>query len=328
MDAWEPAWGQDENLLALLTEEMAELFFISDNEFTFSERDDYDLGFLPPASWWPLAQQLDELVDLSQLLEWCHALDGVLGLDGLPTEVLEAPLIFLRSCLEGELPPEPSGQPVSDHKLVQIAQAMIPVLRLLPPEAQSAVRAWADVYRHILYSAILGENWDEEDLADLLFSPDLPPALTGFSMIIALTLSRWPERARGIPIPQIIAPEMYDQVLQEWESLPDTPPVTEEGEGEAEAFFAQARMAHLLSQLGASGPLRAELTEEDSELLSQVYSRLSRAVLWLHDHCRRCPEREGITCRAAVGGPVLPMPLLDVAAEMANTNRIVGCVKM
>jgi len=322
------AWGEDKYIeeLAALTEELADLFFISENTASFVDRERYDLGLLSPPVWWSLVLQLDEIALLDQIVDLCHELDDLLGLDGLPVEVLEYPFAFLDKCLQGLLPPEPSGRRVSSRKLVKIARIMVSLLQLWPPEAQAAVRAWANIHRQVLFS-LAREKQEKADLAERLFSPDLPPALTGLSMVLALTLVRWPERAEEMPIPQIIAPEMYDQVLQEWEDLPDTPAVTEEGEGEAESLFAQAQLAHLLAQMGAKDPLYGS-EAIDEETKSQTYSRMSRAALWLHNHCRHCPEREGITCKVAVGGPVLPMPLLDVGAEIANTGRIVGCVKM
>ena len=75
---------------------------------------------------------------------------ALLRLDGLPTELLEAPLDFLQSVLEGNLPLEPSGRRVDSRRLVKIALAVVDLLREFPEAAQAAVRAWANVHRHLL----------------------------------------------------------------------------------------------------------------------------------------------------------------------------------
>jgi hypothetical protein len=59
---------------------------------------------------------------------------------------------------------------------------------------------------------------------------------------------------------------------------------------------------------------------------SLAYPRLSRAILWVHNQCRRCPEREVLACEVATNWPERPVPLLDVASEIANTGRIEGCI--
>ena len=119
------------------------------------------------------------------------------------------------------------------------------------------------------------DDYEDTDLSDLLFPPDLPPAMTGFSMMIALTLMRWPKRAEGLPLP----PEfkdlaMFESVLAQWEDLPGSPSVTEEGAGQAEALFAQGQLAHMLAQMGAVELLSSEeLGDQDIGL---AYSRLRR----------------------------------------------------
>ena len=70
-----------------------------------------------------------------------------------------------------------------------------------------------------------------------------------------------------------------------------------------------------------------DLDVEDDDV-SLAYSRLSRAILWIHSQCRTCPERDGVACRVATNWPERPVPLLDVAGEVANTGRIGGCIKM
>jgi hypothetical protein len=204
---------------------------------------------------------------------------------------------------------------------------VVDILQGFPETARTAVRAWADVHRSLRLPFDM-DDYEDTDLSALLFPPDLPPAMTGFSMMIALTLMRWPKRAEGLPLPQEFKDSsMYDSVLAEWEALPGSPSVTEEGSGQAEALFAQGQLAHMLAQMGAVELLSSEdeLGDDDVGL---AYSRLSRAILWIHDQCRHCPEREGVTCKVATDWPEQPVPLLDVAGEVANTGRIAGCIKM
>jgi hypothetical protein len=326
---WEEAEGFEEYRLYVLTDELANRFFLSDNDYLPDAGEDYALGFLDAIEWFPLVNQLDELLDLEALVDVADGLAELLGLDGLPSGLLEAPLRFLGSALEGNLPREPSGRRVGSRKLVKIALLVVQLMRALPETAQAAVRAWADVHRTSLvpYDA---EEFGEEDLADLLFAPDLPPIMTGFSMMIALTLMRWPERAEGLQLPPGFAdPDLYEEVLEHWEGLPDSPAVTEEGAGEAEALFAQGQLAHMLAQMGSVEVMAfdemEELGEEDRAL---AYSRLSRAILWVHNQCRHCRERENVACKVAADWPEQPVPLLDVAGEVANTGRIAGCVRM
>ncbi len=212
--------------------------------------------------------------------------------------------------------------------MVKIAQTVAFLLRDFPDTAQAAVRAWADVHRY--RPGALGFDDDSEDWAALLDETDLPPALTGFSMVIGLTLMYWPERAEGLPLPPgYLDPDLYDDVLLEWEALPNSPAVAEEGTGEAEALFAQGQLAHTLAEMGAVEFMAGdEDVEHDDEDLSLAYSRLSRAALWLHDQCRHCSEREGVGCKVGQNWPERPVPLLDVATEVANTGRIDGCIKM
>jgi hypothetical protein len=337
MDDWasEDEWGWDDeetfeqHRLYSLTDDLADRFFLSDNDYLPNAVDDYDQGYLDPVGWWLLVNQLDELVELEAIIELADTLEPLLGLDGLPTELLEAPLQFLESVLEGNLPPEPSGRRVGSRKLVKITLAVVQLIRELPDAAQAAVRAWADVHRALARS-VGSEEYDEDDLADLLFAPDLPPVMTGFSMMIALTLMRWPERAEGLPLPPGFAdPDLYEEVFDQWEALPDSPAVTEEGAGEAEALFAQGQLAHMLAQMGSVEVMAFdEMDDMREEDMALAYSRLSRAILWMHNQCRHCREREGVACKVAANWPERPVPLLDVAGEIANTGRIVGCIRM
>jgi hypothetical protein len=327
---WE-AFELHQDFLNEVTFLLADRFFLSDNDYFPNAEEDYNLGHLRPEAWWSLVNQLDEMMDLEILVDIVDELDDLVNLPGLPTELLEAPLNFLLSVLNGHLPKQPSGRRVGSPKLVKIGRATVNLLKVFKEPAQAATRAWADVHRGLNIpfdeEDFDFEDWDEEDLADLLFSPDLPPAMTGFSMMIALTLMHWPERAEGLPLPPGFAePELYDDVLAEWETLPDSPNVTEEGTGEAEALFAQAQLAHMLAQTDSIEVMApGEIQDEDKAL---AYSRLSRAILWVHNQCRHCPERDGIACKAADNWPDRPVPLLDVAGEIANTSRIGGCIRM
>jgi hypothetical protein len=202
-------------------------------------------------------------------------------------------------------------------------------MRELPETAQAAVRAWADMHRMLL-RRFGAEEASEDALADLFLAPDLSPVMAGFSMMIALTLMRWPERADGLPLPPDLGDSATAQeVLARWEALPDSPSLTEDGAGEAEALFAQGQLAHTLAQMGSVEVMSLDDTEDPSEAdLALAYSRLSRAILWVHNNCRRCQEREGVACRVASNWPERPVPLLDVAAEIANMGRIAGCIRI
>ena len=330
-DDWE--WSAEEEYQALLrgwARDLADSFFLSDNGYLPNDGDDYNLGYLDPEDWWPLVNQLGEMVDLGAALSLAGVLDDLLRLPGLPTGLLEAPLEFLENVLEGNLPLELSGRRVGSRRLVKIALCIVQLLREFPETAQAAVRAWADVHRRLAGMYVYEEEGEAEDWTDLLHAPDLPPPVTGFSMVIALTLMHWPERAEGRPVPpDFLDPRLYDRVLAEWEALPDSPAVTEEGVGAAEVLFAQGQLAHMLAQMGTVELLTSDDPGEvDEEDLSLAYSRLSRAVLWLHSQCRRCPERDGVTCRVAANWPDRPVALVDVASEVANTGRIGGCIRM
>jgi len=325
---WDDEWDPQDRLSELI-EELAALFFLSDNKYLPSAGEDYELGYLDPEDWWSLVNQLDDIVDLEAIVELADSLEPLLGLTGLPTELLEAPLKFLASVLEGNLPLEPSGRRVGSRKLVKITVEVVRLIQELPDAAQAAVRAWADVHRALIESCGF-EDEGEEDLADLLFAPDLPPVMTGFSMMIALTLMRWPQRAEGLPLPPGFAdPALYGEVLAQWEVLPNSPVVTEQGAGEAEALFAQGQLAHMLAEMGSVEVMAFDETDGIGEGdMALVYSRLSRAILWVHNQCRHCPEREGVACKVANNWPEGPVPLLDIASEIANTGRIMGCIRM
>jgi hypothetical protein len=328
MEEWwfddDALWDDDdEEELYDICSELSEHFFLSDNDYLPNSYDDYHMGDLEADDWWPLVQQLSETSDMPTIVVLARQLDKLLGLPGVPTEVLEDPLGFLESVLEGHLPLEPSGRKVGSPKLVKIALLILEFLKELPETARAAARAWASVHRQMRSPDRIGDD----DLADMFMDPDLPPAMTGFSMMIALTLMRWPKRAEGLPLPSEFGdPDLYDQVLEQWEELPDSPASSSEGSGSAEALFAQGQLAHMLAQMGTVELLHTDDFEEQDAALA--YSRLSRAILWVHDQCRSCPMRDGVACRAATGWPDRPVPLVDVASEVANTSHIEGCIKM
>jgi hypothetical protein len=328
MEDWwledEEDWIDDEEeQLYEICEELSELFFLSDNDFSPDSYDEYHLGYLDADDWWPLVLQLSETSGMEMVAQLAGRLDNLMNLPGVPTELLEDPLGFLQSVLHGNLPLEPSGRRVGSRKLVKIAQLVLDIFKELPETARAAARAWAGVHRQMFPP--LGDS--DEELANTFLDPDLPPAMTGFSMMIALTLMRWPKRAEGLPLPsEFDDPELYDQVLEQWEGLPESSAWNGEGSGPAEALFAQGQLAHMLAQMGTVELLQSDDVEEQDAALA--YSRLSRAILWIHDQCRSCPMRDGVACQAATGWPDRPVPLVDVASEVANTSRVEGCIKI
>ena len=334
MDNWDfsEAWsfldddGETEDLYNT-AEELAELFFLCDPAYFPDDGEDYDLGYLDATDWWPLVRQLDDAdVDLDSLLELAYALDPLLEFPGLPTEILEDPLGFLQSALEGNIPLLGSERRIGSRRLVKVATVMVDLAQELPEAAQAATHAWANVHRNLLHPFSLDE--DSIDLDVLLSDADLPPAVIGFSMAIGMTLMLWPERGEGLPMAEELTnPELYASLLDAWETLPDNPPVTEEGVGEAEALFAQGQLAHTLAQLGTVKEI--DIDEMDADEMARAYSRLSRAILWLHNQCRHCPQRDGMSCLVArVEGVEQPVPLLDVASTIANQGRVDGCIYM
>lgn len=325
-DGWD--WDEVESLRLSLreaAEDLAGLVFLSDHAYQPDEVDSYHMGFLEREDWWPLVEQLEGAVDLEICLELLEELAPLLNLEGVPCALLENPLGFLELALAGHLPQEVSGRRVGSRKLVKIALLVTRLARELPDVAQSAVRTWASVQRSLINPPDLDD--EATDPGDLLFDSDLPAAVTGFSMLVAMTMMRWPQRAEGATVPDgFLNPGLYDQVYAQWEALSDSPVVTAEGAGDAEALFAQGQLAHLLAQLGSTEAWEPEQT--DGEAAPVSYSRLSRAILWVHNQCRRCPQRDAVSCRVALGWAERPVPLIDVAADVANAGRIEGCIRM
>ena len=311
---------EDYDFTSELADEMADRFFLSDNGYLPSATDDYSLGYLEVEDWEPLVNQLDEMVDLETILTLADQILALLPWSGLPTELLETPLNWLSSALEGDLPPEPSGRKVSSRKLVKIALAVIHLAQELPDTAQAAIHAWAEVHRGMLNYPVYADELDEEELPG---TDDLPPAVIGFSMVTAMSMIRWPERAeKGSLPPRRLRPTVYAELMDRWEALPDRPV---EEQDQPESLFAQAQLAHLLAQMDKAGDIDAGEGDADTAL---TYSRLSRAILWVHNQCRHCPERDQVVCKVAVNGPERPVPLLDAANEIADTGQIEGCIKL
>jgi hypothetical protein len=312
--------AEDDDFVYEWAEEMADLFFLSDNDYLPAAAEDYTLGYLEAEDWEPLVRQLDELVDLDAILTLADQIQSQLPWPGLPTELLEAPLDWLQSALEGDLPPEPSGRRVTARSLLKIALAVIHLAQELPDTAQAAIHAWAEVHRGMLSYPF---SDDEPDFEDLLDMEDMPPAVTGFSMVTAMSTIHWPDRAEGESLPPLrLRPTIYAELMERWEAMPDSP--VEEAD-ETESLFAQAQLAHVLAQMDKTSDVDVEDQDPDAAL---TYSQLSRAILWVHNQCRHCPQRDGVACKAAVNGPDHPVPLLDTASEIAHTGQIEGCVRL
>ena len=75
------------------------------------------------------------------------------------------------------------------------------------------------------------------------------------------------------------------------------------------------------------GPLGLDL-ELDEQDTATLYSRLSRAMLLIHNRCRHCEERADLACQAVTGWEEGPCPLLDVAANLVMTGSLAGCPKV
>jgi len=322
-------WFDDEDEDALgaeldledLADKVAALFFLNDPDFRPDDEDGYHLGTLEAEEWWPLLSQLYE-ADVYLGHVWALALDlrPLLGLDGVPTQVLEDPLGFLQQALEGDLPlVGTERRQVSTRRLVKIAAVVVDLALELSEAHRAAIEAWANVHRHRLHPHAFGQD---AGLDFLGAEGELPPAVLGFSMMVGLSLMLWPERGGGRPVgDRLPDPGLYTSLLNAWESLPDNPSVTEEGSGVAEVLFAQGRLAHTLAQLGTSGE------EADGAEMARAYSRLSRSILWLHNQCRHCPQRAGLTCQVSrVVGSKQPVALLDVASASANAGQVDGCI--
>mgnify|MGYP007112118300 CR=1 FL=1 len=126
-----------------ICDELAERFFLSDNDYLPESYEDYHLGYLDPDDWWPLVLQLTETSDMALVAQLAGRLDNLMNLPGVPTELLEDPLGFMESVLQAHLPLEPSGRRVGSRKLIKMAQIILEILKELPESARAAVRVWA-----------------------------------------------------------------------------------------------------------------------------------------------------------------------------------------
>jgi hypothetical protein len=186
--------------------------------------------------------------------------------------------------------------------------------------------AWANLQRHIRLmplEELACETCPAAPFCDELAEPDLPPAVRGFSLLVGLSLMCWPQRAAGLPsdLSLEMEPALYTELMERWEALPD-----DEVSG-PEALFAQGQLAHFLSQVGTVKALGLDvgLDEQDTGAL---YSRLSRAMLLIHNRCRHCEERMDLACQAVAGWEEGPCPLMDVAANLVMTGSLAGCPKV
>ena len=222
MDDWDLdsvlEWDDEEDSEIFVSQvaiDLAEMFFLSDNDLYPAAGAGYNMGRLDAMDWWPLVRQLDRLLDWETVLDLSDSTGALLPFEGLPTELLEAPLDFLDGVLAGNLPPGPSGRKLSSPQLLRIAQAVVRLAQELPETARAAAQAWADVHRNRREPSTV-EALEEVDLAELLLTRDLPPALAGFSMVIGMTMMRWPERAEGLHLPSdFLDPDLLAGTLAE-----------------------------------------------------------------------------------------------------------------
>lgn len=330
-------WSHRDISIKIWAREMADLFFLSDEIGGLDGTTPDDWIALEPDDWLPLIEQLDILTDLDEVIETSEELLDLVEWEALPTAVLESPFDYLEDLLEDYLRPEElddwldgfglrKGRRKRDRHLLEIALAILRLGQALPESAREAVTAWANLQRHmrLMPSEELGcETCPAAPFCDEMAAPDLPLAVRGFSLLVGLSLMRWPQRAAGLPQSLLaeMEPALYAELMERWEALPD-----DEVSG-PEALFAQGQLAHFLSQTGTVEALGldVELDEQDAATL---YSRLSRAMLLVHNRCRHCEERTELACQAVTGWEEGPCPLLDVAANLVMTGSLAGCPKV
>jgi hypothetical protein len=339
-------WNDGGTTIEMLAAEMADLFFLSDEVGGLDGTTPDGWIALEADDWLPLIEQLDILVDLDDLIEVSEELLNLVEWEALPTALLEAPLDYLEDLLEDYLEPtgpstllrtgEPEdwldgfglweGRRRKDRHLLEISLAILRLGQELSEPAREAVMAWANLQRHIRLmplGELACETCPAAPFCDELAAPDLPPAVRGFSLLVGLSLMRWPQRAAGLPsrLSVEMEPALYTELMERWEALPD-----DEVSG-PEALFAQGQLAHFLSQVGTVKALGLDvgLDEQDTAAL---YSRLSRAMLLIHNRCRHCEERVDLACQAVAGWEEGPCPLMDVAANLVMTGSLAGCPKV
>ncbi len=331
-------WSHRDISIKMWAREMAALFFLSDEVGGLDGTTPDDWIALEPDDWLPLIKQLDLLTDLDKVIEIGEELLDLVEWEALPIAVLESPLDYLEDLLEDYLglngEPEDwldgfglrKGRRRRDRHLLEISLAILRLGQELSESAREAVAAWANLQRHmrLMPSEELGcETCPAAPFCDELAAPELPLAVRGFSLLVGLSLMRWPQRAAGLPHGLLaeMEPALYTELMERWEALPD-----DEVSG-PEALFAQGQLAHFLAQTGTVEALGldAELDEQDAATL---YSRLSRAMLLVHNRCRHCEERAELACQAVTGWEEGPCPLLDVAANLVMTGSLAGCPKV
>jgi hypothetical protein len=323
--------------IEMWAEEMADLFFLSDEVGGLDGTTPDDWIALEPDDWLPLIKQLDILAELDDIIEISEELLGLVEWEALPTAVLEAPLDYLEDLLEDYLEPTGDledwleglglwkGRRRRDRHLLEISLVVLRLGQELSESAREAVTAWANLQRHIRLGPegqLACETCPAALFCDELAAPDLPSAVRGFSLLVGLSLMHWPQRAAELPsdLSVEMEPALYAELMERWQALPD-----DEVAG-PEALFAQGQLAHFLSQVGTVQALGLDL-ELDEYDTATLYSRLSRAMLLIHNRCRHCEERVDLVCQAVTGWEEGPCPLLDVAANLVMTGSLAGCPK-
>jgi hypothetical protein len=337
--------------IEMWAEEMANRFFLSDEVGGLDGTTPDDWIALEPDDWLPLIEQLGILVaELDDIIEVSEELLNLVEWEALPTALLEAPLDYLEELLEDYL--EPTGDPEDwlegfglwkgrrrkDRHLLEISLAILRLGQELSESAREAVTAWANLQRHIYRrletpptGELVCETCPAAPFCDELAAPDLPPAVRGFSLLVGLSLMRWPQRAAGLSssLSVEMEPALYTELMERWQALPD-----DEVSG-PEALFAQGQLAHFLSQVGTVKALGLDVglgpfdgTQDREQDTTTLYSRLSRAMLLVHNRCRHCEERVDLACQAVAGWEEGLCPLMDVAASLVMMGSLAGCPKV
>jgi hypothetical protein len=331
-------WSNGGTSIEIWAEEMASRFFLSSEVGGLDGTTPDDWIALGSDDWLPLIGQLDTMADLDEVIEVSDELLDLLEWEALPTALLEASFDYLEDLLEDHLDPTGAmedrldgfglrkGRRGKDRHLLEISLAILRLGQQLPESAHGAVTAWANLQRQIRLMPIgelACETCPAAPFCDEMAESDLPPAVQGFSLLVGLSLMRWPQRAGELAHGLMLKmePALYTELMARWQALPD-----DEVSG-PEALFAQGRLAHFLSQVGTVKALGldVELDEYDAATL---YSRLSRAMLLIHNRCRHCEERADLACQAVVGWEEGPCPLMDIAANLVMTGSLAGCPKV
>jgi hypothetical protein len=331
-------WSNRATSIEMWAEEMANLFFLSDAMGGLDGTTPDDWIALEPDDWLPLIEQLDTLAELDDIIEISEGLLDLVEWEVLPIALLEAPLDYLEDLLGDYLEPTGDqedwlegfglwkGRRRKDRHLLEISLAILRLGQELSEPAREAVTAWANLQRHIRLmplEELACEICPAALFCDELAAPDLPLAMRGFSLLVGLSLMRWPQHDAGLPHGLVaeMEPALYNELMERWEALPD-----DEVSG-PEALFAQGQLAHFLSQVGTVSALGLDL-ELDEQDTATLYSRLSRAMLLIHNRCRHCEQRADLACQAVTGWEEGPCPLLDVAANLVMTGSLAGCPKV